>query len=439
MKTAIQNIYKSINKKKGGASIIVWVFLALIFYNGNWHLRNYAPEKLKKENIRYWSDAEGYYLYLPAIVNGSFENLPVKTTGKWIKPEGYTFTKYTYGVALLEAPFFIVTHLIVKISAPELADGFTWPYQVMANIIAFFYGFLGMFYLFKLLRKKHSIFVCALTVIGLMYGTNYFYYILRDPGATHIYAFFCVALLFWFISSYYEHKKIKDLIVVSFLIALTALMRPTNLIFVLFFLLWDVNNWKDLSDRFFYWIKNIKFLFISPLIFFAMYALQVYFWYMMSGETMIYSYEAGFDWSNPKIVHVLLHFENGFIMYAPIMVLSIIGLFMGMLKEKNSLLILIVFALMTYVFSCWVKWSFGGAFGYRPFLDFLPMFAIPLAYLFSCIFKNWKLPFQVLTVLFVGYLCKITLTFMKKMPGHLYERPHYNWDSFLDLMERVWF
>jgi hypothetical protein len=310
----------------------------------------------------------------------------------------------------------------------------------MANFIAFFYGFLGMFYLFKFLRKKHSLFVCGLTVVGLMYGTNYFYYILRDPGATHIYAFFCVAVLFWFISAYYEHKKKKDLFIVSFLIALIALMRPTNLIFVLFFLFWGLNSWEGFTSRISYWIKNIKFLFISPFIFFAMYSLQVYFWYMMTGEVMLYSYEEeGFNWAKPKIIHILFHFENGFFMFAPIMLLSIAGLFMNYKKEKNHFLILIIFTIMAYLFSCWHKWSFGGAFGYRPFLDFLPMFAIPLAYLFSYIFKNWKLPLQILTVVFVGYLCKITLTFMKKMPAHLYERPHYNWDSFLDLMERVWF
>ncbi|MEL6986279.1 MAG: hypothetical protein AAGK97_00465 [Bacteroidota bacterium] len=178
------------------------------------------------------------------------------------------------------------------------------------------------------------------------------------------------------------------------------------------------------------------------MIFFVLYAFQIYCWKLMTGEWMLYSYsgEPGFIyWFEPKIIEILFHFENGFFMFAPFMILSIVGIFLGYKSESNHKLILLVFLGMTYLFSCWWKWSFGGAFGYRPFIDFFPMFAIPIAYVFSKIIKHWNLLGQVLSVLFVGYMAKISLTFMKKMPGHLYERPYYNWDSFLDLMERVWF
>ena len=427
-------------RKFKGTYLIHWFFLGLVFYNVNWHIRNFAANNLNQGRTRYWSDAEGYYMYLPAIAKGSFQDLEVRTTGKWLTKEGHRFTKYTYGVAFLEAPFFILVHLTLKVINPEMATGFTWPYQLMANFIAFFYGILGMFYVFKLLRKKHTLFISLLTLLGLMYGTNYFYYIFKDPGAAHIYAFFCVALLFWKISEYYDSKRNKDLYIISFLIALITLMRPTNIVFVFFFLFWGLSSWTGVKERIGYWIKHIKWLFISPLIFIFLYSIQVYFWYMMTGEFMLYSYsEEGFNWTAPKFVHVLFHFENGFLMYTPLMLVSIIGMLMGYKKIKNHALILMVFLLMTYVFSCWHKWSFGGAFGYRPFLDYMAMFAIPLAYVFKTFFEKNRLLPQLLGMLVVGHLCKVTLTFMKKMPAKLYEAPHYNWDSFIDLMERVWF
>ncbi|MEL6988840.1 MAG: hypothetical protein AAGK97_13590, partial [Bacteroidota bacterium] len=231
----MKNIFNVFTRKIGGAPVLLWLFLGLNIYNAQWHLRNYAPEKLKKDQTRYWSDAEGYYLYLPALIKGSFQDINPKTTGGWITEEGRIFSKYTYGVALLEAPFFFVTQAIVKMSNPEIADGFSWPYQLMANIIAFFYGFLGMFFIFKLLRKKHSVFVASLTVFGLTFATNFTYYLLKDPGAVHVYSMFCFAIIFWATSNYFESFKKRDLIIASFFIALVALQRPTNIVVVFFF------------------------------------------------------------------------------------------------------------------------------------------------------------------------------------------------------------
>ena len=58
-----------------------------------------------------WADAEGYYMYLPAVVmyGGDFSKIPVRTKVHFEPYPGTDkiFTKYNYGIAVLEAPFFI--------------------------------------------------------------------------------------------------------------------------------------------------------------------------------------------------------------------------------------------------------------------------------------------------------------------------------------------
>jgi len=65
---------------------------------------NKYPSKL------FWSDMEGYYIYLPAtFIYGGFDQVKVADK-EYLKPFSETnpkiYTKYTCGVALMEAPFF---------------------------------------------------------------------------------------------------------------------------------------------------------------------------------------------------------------------------------------------------------------------------------------------------------------------------------------------
>ena len=93
-----------------------------------------------------WSDAEGYYLYLPALfINGGFEDLFVRSEGQFpFFPEtNKRFTKYTYGVALMQAPFFLAGHGVAKLTG-QPADGYSAPYIRAVQLAALLYGFLGL-------------------------------------------------------------------------------------------------------------------------------------------------------------------------------------------------------------------------------------------------------------------------------------------------------
>ena len=76
-----------------------WIILGILLSIGFYDIEN------KRLAGVIWSDAEGYYLYLPAVfIYGGFEGIPYRTTVQFSNYPGTekVFTKYTCGVAMLE-------------------------------------------------------------------------------------------------------------------------------------------------------------------------------------------------------------------------------------------------------------------------------------------------------------------------------------------------
>ena len=105
-------------------------------------------------NIIGGGDSWGYYLFLPAtFIHGDLDSLDVSLAARKqyhngfyttdVNPlgvdeiihvgEGKQVSKYTYGIALLEAPMFFVAHGIAKITG-QPADGYSWIYIYMMHL-----------------------------------------------------------------------------------------------------------------------------------------------------------------------------------------------------------------------------------------------------------------------------------------------------------------
>ena len=78
---------------------------------------------------------------------------------EYLKPFSETnskiYTKYTCGVALMEAPFFLVAHFLSK-PLGFASDGHSLPYSYGIMLAGLFYFWLGIFYLYKFLVKNTS-------------------------------------------------------------------------------------------------------------------------------------------------------------------------------------------------------------------------------------------------------------------------------------------
>src|SRR5690606_15323256 len=170
---------------------------------------------------------------------------------------------------------------------------------------------------------------------------------------------------------------------------------------------------------------------IAPFIVFTI--TQLFLWRHMSGEFIYFSYntEPGFIYfDSPKIGNVLFHVHNGLFIYAPILLLSALGLIFGIEnKQRNYILIFTTIFLFTYLFASWWAWWFGGAYGHRCFVDLLPLFAIPMAYLFSLVAESrlvsLKALFVTICIVFVYYSIGMTLAYRSPWDG-----PNFGWPEF---------
>jgi len=367
-----------------------------------------------------WSDKAGYYIYLPATLkyNLNGNNLPdsiVERTGKGFflsEDKVKIETKYTYGVALLQLPFYLAADIVASTIGMQ-ANGFSPIYHWAINLAAATYLFLGLFFLFQFLKSRFSFKTSLITVTILLVGTNLYYYGIDETGMSHVYSFFL------FCSFLYLANTLKNQVVIQlkhfFLLGLIAgiilMVRPINILFLssLLFLNLNTDNRNHLKE-----ILNWKSILSITIGIVIILLPQMLYWNYLSGSFFYYSYgDESFNWSHPEIIKTLFAAKNSLFIYTPIFIIILFSLFRTSLKkDSNSIYLLLLFLSLTYVLSCWWDWAFGCALGGRNYVEYFSLFSIPLAiaiernnntkkvnfYLFyafiaCCIFYNLKLSY----------------------------------------------
>ncbi|MCR9102146.1 MAG: hypothetical protein NXI25_19480 [bacterium] len=384
-----------------------------------------------------WSDAEGYYLYLPAlIVNDGFEDFEVRTKAQFKPFEGTnkTFTKYTCGVAVMQAPFFMAAHALTLATGGK-ADGYSDYYIRALQLAGLFYGFLGLLLLKKILARYFKPVVVMMTVAGFFLGTNLYHYILQEPGMSHVYSFFLFGLFVWLTPRFYERPGWKIFGGMGLLAGLIVLIRPTNILLLLYLLLFRVRTWEGAKARLQFFKKHLWPLLLAPMAGFLAFVPQFLYWKYISGDWLIYSYgEEGFNWLEPRIDMVLFHIKNGWLLFSPMAGLAIIGCLAGMWKNRYNIApIFLIWLLLLYITSCWWCWWFGGAFGHRQFVEFYVLLAIPYAWLFTQVLERKVLVLKILLV-----ALWLLLVYYGYMLAVHFRGPHYEWWSWKEVVEYMW-
>jgi hypothetical protein len=360
------------------------IFPLLVFQSFNKHKGSY----IGTYHDVIWADAAGYYMYLPYwfIYGDKIESYPdsiISKTGEGFSfnEKGFVQTKYTCGVALLQMPFFIIAHLSSEAFHFE-ADGFSKQYHWAIFIAAAFYCTLGLYFLNKFLKNRFNGIVSLIATFAIFLATNLYYYAIDNGGMSHVYSFFLVSALLYFLDVFYKKRTLKAFILPAFLSALVILTRPLNGFILLFVFFFDVSSIESALKRIKYWIKNYKLIFVFILTLFVVFLPQLIYWYHISGKWFYDSYsgESFSNWKQPQLIKLWFSSRNGLFAYAPILLLSIAGIMMMIYrKASNGVLIAIVFIGSSYVFASWWNWHFGCAFGARNFVDYLPIYAIPMA------------------------------------------------------------
>lgn len=344
-----------------------------------------------------WADGSGYYIYLPATFINGFESKNFPDSLDTRMGDGFSLnngkgiieTKFTYGVALFELPFFVIAHALAP-SFNQPRDGFSPIYFKAINICIVFYLFLGLLVLVNYLKLFVTETVAYTTAFIWLVTSQLFYYSIDDPGLSHVYSFTLFATLLYTLNRWAnsDYKKRSYFFAFVITLALIIVVRPANTIFLPFLIFWDVSNKTELLER----IKmlfNRKNLSILILIVALILLPQMIYWYYRSGSPIIYSYgqESFVNLSSPKISEVLFSPSHGLLFYSPIVLIAFFMSIFFMKSIWHRHLTILLFITITLFFSSWHSWSFGCGFGHRGYIEYQALISLPLALFLSRLFN----------------------------------------------------
>jgi hypothetical protein len=389
---------------------IIFICVYMLFFQNYWRWWNSDKGQTPFE----W-DVDQYYSYLPgAFIHHDLDFTYTKRYWLMDTPNGKSVPKVTYGMALMYSPFFFMGHKIA-INQHSPLDGYSEPYSTMVHFGSLLYGLMALVILSRVLRRFYSDVITALTIGSLFFATNLFYYTMQASEMSHTYCFFLISLFLWLSCRWHERKTSIYFLWMGLTLGLLCLIRPTEVLIGLFFVLIGVHSFADLKNKLKEVIFSYKNIPLFLLGFFIMWLPQMIFWKIKAGTYLFFSYgsQEGFFWADPQILNVLFSYRKGWFVYTPIMLFAIIGLFTLKNKMKDfKYPIILYMSLNIYVLSCWWCWWFGGGFGMRALVQSYALLAIPLASFYEYIFShNFK---KLIAVVFIrgavvilgsGFLC----------------------------------
>lgn len=387
--------------------LITGVIIISLFNIKPW--KNADDDKEKSLVIN--NDVVSYYAYLPAFFihddiqlefteNDSIDYYLKCQFWPEIAPNGGKVIKTTMGMSILYAPFFFAGH-IYALNSHYKADGFSKPYEFFLTFSCLFYLLIGVFYLRKILLRYFSEWTTSITLICIIFGTHLYYYCTTEATMSHAYNFALIACFLHYSIKWHDKQKLFYTILIGIIGGLIVLIRPVNIIIFSFPFLYNVKSIKELKDKTFFFISYWKHLLVIAVLATIIISPQLFYWKYVTGNWFFNSYVGErFYFSQPHILEFLFSYRKGWLLYTPIMLISIIGIILSYKQQKNVFFGITCFLLINiYILSSWWCWWYGGSFGMRPMIDSYALLAIPFA-----VSINWIAKSQMFLKLIAGWM-----------------------------------
>ena len=386
------------------------------------------------------SDMEGYYQYLPYVFFKEYDITQMRWAKNYRDEDrgiDARLNVFTCGVAILELPFFLAAHLVSEFLEME-ERGYNNVYFLSVMFSAIFYGFLGLYLLFKSLKRIFSRKTAFRTVLLIFLATNLFYYTVMKPGMSHVYSFFLLSLYIWLVPGFYEKPGVKSALKLILPLALAVLIRPTTIVAGFYFLLYGITSLREFWQRLAFLAGKWYLLLLMGITAILFFLPQMLYWHEVTDKWFVYSYQReGFDNAlTPRFRTVLIGARNGWYLYTPLMLVATAGLFyLAWMKKYSGAAIFLVMLLIVYINSSWWLPTFSSAAGYRTLVEWIPFMAIPLAWIIESTWKmkGWKITLHSLFSLFIVYNILFSFRYSNYHWWHLEE---WQWSNFLRLI--IW-
>lgn len=383
-----------------------------LFYYPKWN-------KSGTEATLSW-DSSGYYWYLPAIFiykdikKLGFSEAIIKKYNPspdfqqaYEHPSGNYVLKYSSGQALVMSPGFFIGDFAAKIlEFPR--DGFSLPYQFSIFLWGLMICLFGIYLLYLVLKRYFNPIVVSITLLIIVFGTNYLEYGGITNTMTHNYLFTFYAALLFVTDKFYVAPSWKWALCIGAILGLMTLTRPTEIIALIIPVLYGISmNFSSIKERFHFIRSHWKHYFLASILFVCIGSIQMFYWKYVTNEWFVYSYEdQGFSWLHPHLYEGLLSARAGWWVYSPLMFLIVPGFVILFYKKPSLAPSFGLFSLLfIYITFAWDIWWYGGSVGQRALVQIYPILSFPIA-AFVSLYKGlnfWTLISTFLLLMGINY------------------------------------
>jgi hypothetical protein len=429
-------------------SLRIFVFLLAIFYIIS--AFGFAPWRRGGETrsgVLNW-DVYGYSFYLSGLLHGDLLRVKyldeidstyrpcneVMEYGRF-RVEGtdkYAF-KYTIGNAYFYAPFYFGAHLVNKTFLGYKTDGYSLPYSAGLTIGWGFWSLWGIYLLgVFLLRYFRPISVLS-TLFCIAVGTNYYAYTVQIVGMNHIPLFFVSALCLWAADNWAKRGRWQDLSLLAMGLGLAVVLRPTELVMVILLLAVLPLIKREQGTILPFLQARWGQILIAVAVGLAVVLPQILYWWAATGKLVHYSYQGEyFDFANPHLRKGLFSYRKGLYVYAPLMLLGVVGLPFLLRRSKAIGAVILLYLLANvYIILSWSAWAYGGSFGARSMIQSFAFWAIPMAAFFDALWGFLSRRQGVLKIVLTAKSVMIILAFagLHIFQTFQYHRSVLHWEN----------
>lgn len=413
----------------------LFLLVALASLHCAWAVNGFDPY----EFLRRGSDQLGYYQWLPAFFVdqdlGKMYWCHQMENGKWI-------SMFTFGVALLQLPFFFIAQLSAEVFGYDL-NGFSPPYAVAQMVGVALYTGAGAVLSYRIARRFSTEESALLAVVALFAATNLFYYSVYAPTMSHSYSFFLVGLFCYSALRFLDgpDNPVRSVHVVLLVLSgsLLVFVRQLNIIVFIFPLLVVYRSAGGFPGFLRTLLAHRTALITTGVLVLVPWIVQCWYWYDVTGDPFTFTYgkkDEHFEFTKMVPGRVLLDVRNGWLIYTPLMIPVLVVLIKHAWRNTaGARAIGLVFLLSWLLYSAWWCWWLGTGYGYRGFVDLYALLVIPLAWVFRSVFSR-PIPVRIFAALTMVALIYLNFGLMEKFTWE-WSWENWTWQLYFGEVGRI--
>jgi hypothetical protein len=353
----------------------------------------YVRSPLIDHNLSFSSDWENpkKELQMLFLVDHFVENPITKT--------GHLPNYYPVGPAILWSPFLIISHLAVLASralgAHIPADGHSWPYMLAMAGATALYGFAGLCISFAVARRFVAERWAFWATLGVWLATPLPVFMYLIPSWPHTHSVFLNSLFLWYWLRTRGTRTPRQWLLLGLLSGLMIEVHYYNTAFLLApayeVIAAYVGAWQKRSLGAQVFLESLKkHLLWAAGSLVALLPTFVTREIVFGNPFSVGAYSL-WNWKAPAFGPVLFSTDHGVLVFAPILVLALVGLvYLCRLQPALGAIFISILAAFYCIIAFYPWWSGVFGPGNRYFLSLTPVFILGLAFAFDLAECLWR-------------------------------------------------